>query len=305
MNGHKKIQIQSLLNKEIKTFLPKGRGMCNNTYYVETSDGKKYLIKEEREDKEIEEQNDLVTEGNVVKLLYDLEPTLPIPNVVFVSDNPKMYGYEYVEGEMMVYAWEKLIESEKVDVAKSIGAFHANIGKHLTVDQAQEIGIVIDKSPGLDPTGEKTIQDFLDDDVSESCKEVVQKAKKFFDETKEHAIFQCIHNDTHNENTIIHNRSLAAVVDFGDCEYGDVHREFAYHVRRYPEYLEHFIAGYKASDGKNLSLKRLISYAVIADAKEVAYYYHNPKREAENVQRLGMLTAEKRMANYKSLMDQL
>jgi aminoglycoside phosphotransferase (APT) family kinase protein len=298
-------QIQSLLNKEIKTFSPKGRGMCNNTYFVEASDGKKYLIKEEREDKETNEQNDLVTEGNVIKRLYDLEPTLPIPNVVFVSDNPKMYGYEYVEGEMMVDAWEKLTESEKVDVAKSIGAFHANIGKRLTVDQAREVGIIVDKSTGLDSSGEKKIQDFLDDNVPESYKETVQRAKKLFDETQEYAIFQCIHNDTHNENTILHDQSLAAVIDFGDCEYGDVHREFAYHVRRYPEYLEHFIAGHKASSGKELSLKRIISYAVIADAKEVAYYYHNPEREAENVLRLGMLTADKRMANYKSLMNQL
>lgn len=298
-------QIQSFFDKEIKTFSPKGQGMCNNTYYVETSDGKRYLLKEEREDKKTEEQNDLVIEGSVVRCLSDLDSTLPIPNVIFVSGDPKMYCYEYVEGEMMVYAWEKLKESEKIGVAKSIGAFHANIGKHLTADQAQEIGIVVDESPGLDSTGERTIQAFLDDDVPESYKESAQKAKKLFDETQEYAIFQCIHNDTHNENTILHNQRLAAVVDFGDCEYGDVHREFSYHVRRYPEYLEHFIAGHKASSGKSLSLQRLISYAIIADVKEVAYYYHNPEREAENVQKLGMLTADKRMANYKGLMNQL
>lgn len=299
------MQIQSLLDKEIKTFSPKGRGMCNNIYNIETSDGKKYLLKEAREDKETEEQNDLVIEGNVIRHLYDLDSTLPIPNVIFVSDNPKMYGYEYIEGEMMVYAWEKLTESEKAGVAKSIGAFHANIGKHLTVDQAQEIGIMVDNSQTLDQMGGESVQAFLDDDVPESYKETAQKAKKFFDETQELAIFQCIHNDTHNENTILHNQRLAAVVDFGDCEYGDVHREFAYHVRRYPEYLKYFIAGFKASSGKDLSLKRLISYAIIADVEWIAYYHHNPEREAEQVQKLGMLTADKRMTNYKNLMDQL
>ena len=301
MNTHRKY-IQSLLGKEIKTFSLKGRGMCNNTYYVETSDGKKYLIKRERADKDPEEQNDLVIEGNVIRHLYDLDPTLPIPNVVFISENPKTYGYEYIEGEMMAYAWKKLTESDKVGVAKSIGVFHANIGKHLTVDQAREIGIMVDKSNGLDSTVERTIQAFLDDDVPESYKETVHRARELFDETQEHAIFQCIHNDTHNENTIIHNQKLAAVVDFGDCEYGDVHREFAYHVRRYPEHLEYFIAAYTASSDKKLSLKRIISYAVIADVKEVAFYYHNPEREAENVQKLEMLTANKRMTNYKSLM---
>ena len=42
MNGEElKNKIQEILGKEITTFVLKGKGACNNAYYIETVDSKR------------------------------------------------------------------------------------------------------------------------------------------------------------------------------------------------------------------------------------------------------------------------
>lgn len=49
-----KLQIQKLLGKKITQFVLKGKGACNNAYYLETDKGEKYIVKQEREIKEFQ-----------------------------------------------------------------------------------------------------------------------------------------------------------------------------------------------------------------------------------------------------------
>ena len=124
-----KSHVQTSLGKEINKLILKGKGAVSMAYYVETNDGGKYIVKQERIDKEVEPQNDLIVEAKVAQQLYDLNLSVPIPHVVFVSENPKMYGYEYIEGDLMRGIWETLSENERVDICTKLGYFHAEIGK--------------------------------------------------------------------------------------------------------------------------------------------------------------------------------
>ncbi len=71
-----KFIVQNELGKKISKFELKGKGMCNNVWFIETEDTSKYLIKQEREDKEIEEENDLLTEAKIITALNQKSPSL-------------------------------------------------------------------------------------------------------------------------------------------------------------------------------------------------------------------------------------
>ena len=62
-----------------------------------------------------------------------------------------MYGYEYIEGDLMRGIWETLSENERVDICTKLGHFHAEIGKKFTKEMAQTIGIKNDMSADLHP----------------------------------------------------------------------------------------------------------------------------------------------------------
>ena len=96
-----KLNIQKHLGKEITQFLLRWKGAVNYAYYIETNDGNKYVLKQEKEVKEFQPQNDLVIESKVANQLSDLDLSVPMPHVVFVSENPKMYAYEYIDGDLM------------------------------------------------------------------------------------------------------------------------------------------------------------------------------------------------------------
>ncbi len=146
-----KVKIQELLRKAITKFVLKGKGYCNNAYYIETSDKSKYIVKEQGNDKELQEQNDLAIEAVVIQQLYKIGLSVPIPRVIFVSEKPKMYGYEYIEGDMMMDVWESLSETERIDICRTLGYFHSEIGKKFTKEMAKQIGIKIDESLDVHP----------------------------------------------------------------------------------------------------------------------------------------------------------
>ncbi|MEN9341921.1 MAG: Phosphotransferase enzyme family, partial [Candidatus Parcubacteria bacterium] len=226
-----KLLIQKFLGKEILSFELKGKGACNNAYYVETNDGKRYIIKEERSDKETDEQNDLAVEGKLIQNLSGLGLSIPLPKIVFVSKNPKIYGYEYIEGDMLSGLWKSLSEKEKICIFRSLGLFHAELGEKFTKKMSEASGIEINMSPGLHPEVVKEYERLvIDDKVPKKYRDLVQHAKEIFEGTFDKVVFQFIHNDAHHENVLIKDKKISGIIDFGNAEYGELAKEFSRYI---------------------------------------------------------------------------
>lgn len=281
-----KLEIQNHLGKEITQFTLKGKGAVNYAYYIETGDGNKYIVKQERDDKEFQPQNDLVVEAKVAQRLYNLNLSVPIPNVVFISENPKMYGYEYVQGDLLRGVWKDLSEDEKMDICRHLGKFHAEIGKKFTKEMAEMIGITIDMSADLHP---EVLADYdrliLDTNVPENFKELVKEAKSIFDRTQDKLVFQFLHNDSHHENIIIKDKAISGIIDFGNAEYGETAKEFSRYIRDFPDHFKHIVLSYEDVSGNKLSYQRLISNALISGFIDIVESYHkggDDRTQAEN-----------------------
>jgi Ser/Thr protein kinase RdoA (MazF antagonist) len=267
-------KIQELLGKEIITFELKGKGDCNYAYYVETHDGGKYIVKQEREQKQTEDQNDLVVEGNLLRKLYATDLSTPIPKVVFVSENPKLYGYEYIEGELMRGVWESLSEDEKIDICRSLGRFHAEIGKNFTKEMCATSGIDMNDSIEPHPQVGKDYKRLITDpNVPVEFNNLVKEAKVIFDGTVDKTVFQFLHNDAHHENVIIKNKEISGIIDFGDSEYGETAKEFSRYIRDYPDYFQHIVSSYEQISGNKLSYERLVSNALISGFIDIVENY--------------------------------
>jgi Ser/Thr protein kinase RdoA (MazF antagonist) len=291
-----KVKIEKILDKQITEFSLKGQGDCNYAYYFETTDGSKYIAKVEREQKQTQDQNDLIVESNIISQLYDAKPSVPVPHVVAASENPKLYIYEYIEGELMRGVWGALSEEEKIDIGRSLGQFHAEIGQKLTKEMCAISGVEISEATGLRP---KVIEEeydrlILEPDVPNTFKDLVKEAKRIFDGTTGKLIFQFIHNDGHPENILIKDKKIVGVIDFGDAEYGDVAKEFSRYVRDIPDYFKYIISSYEEVSGNKLSLERVVSNALISGFPEIVEDY---RKGGEDRAR-----AEKTVETYKRLL---
>lgn len=294
-----KVKIEKILAKQITEFSLKGKGDCNYAYYVETIDGGKYIVKVEREQKQTQDQNDLIVEGNIIRHLYNAKPSVPVPNVVAVSENPKLYVYEYIEGNLMRGAWGSLSEEEKIDICHSLGRFHAEIGQKVTKEMCVVSGVEISESVGLRP---KVIEEeydrlILESDVPETFKDLVKEAKMIFDTTTDKLIFQFIHNDGHPENILIKDKKIAGIIDFGDAEYGDVAKEFSRYVRDIPDYFKYIISSYEEVSGNKLSLERVVSNALISGFPEIVEDYRKGGEDRAK--------AEKTVETYRRLIGKM
>ncbi|MDB5204136.1 MAG: aph(2)-Ib [Candidatus Taylorbacteria bacterium] len=267
-------QISQLLNKEITLFTLKGKGAVNNAYYIETSDSRKYIVKQERDIKEFEPQNDLFTEAKIIEYLHDKDLGVSIPKVIFKSDSPQMYCYEYIEGEMLINVWPNLSEEEKISICESLGIFHARIGKVIDKTEALALGMKIDESVGLHLEVEKEYLMLLaDPEVPEEYKSLAKHTKEIFDTTLDDVIFQCVHNDAHHENILIKENRISGIIDFGNTEYGEVAREFSRYIRDFPDHFEYIISLYEKVSDNMLSRKRVISNAFLSGFAEIVEDY--------------------------------
>ncbi len=291
-------KIQELLKKEIALFVLKGRGAVSEAYYIETSDGSKYIVKQEREVKEFQPQNNLAVEAVVAKRLYDLNLSIPTPHVVFVSKNPHMYGYEYIEGEMMKDVWGSFSEHEKIDACQTLGYFHAEIGKKFTKEIAKASDIKIDMSSGLHPEVKEEYERLIiEPTVPKEFRALAKKAKDIFDRTTDSSVFQFIHNDSHHENILIEEKKISGIIDFGNAEYGEIAKEFSRYIRDYPNYFEYIVSSYEKESGNKLSRERLICNALLSGFMEIVEEYH--KGNEEQVKAVRMLDT------YKGLIESL
>lgn len=293
-----KLEIQELLGKEITQFALKGKGDCNYAYYFETRDGGKYIVKQERERKETEDQNDLVVEGNLLRKLYATNLSTPVPKVVFVSENPKLYGYEYIEGELMRGVWDSLSENERIDICRSLGRFHAEIGKNFTKEMCEASGIDINDSIEPHPQVGKDYKMLIaDPNVPADFNDLVKEAKNIFDGTADKVVFQFLHNDGHHENVIIKDKEISGIIDFGDSEYGETAKEFSRYIRDYPDYFKYIVSSYEEISGNKLSYARLVSNALISGFIDIVQNYWKGGEDR--------VKSEKSIATYKTLIHEI
>lgn len=291
-----KLKIQESLGKEIIQFVLKGKGAVNNAYYIETKDGKKYLVKQERDDKEVQPQNDLVVEAKIAQKLHGLNLFVPIPNVIFISEYPKMYGYEYIEGDLMRGVWQNLMETEKIDICRKLGFFHAEIGKKFTKEMAKAISIKIDMSADLHPEVSSDYDRLIIDiDVPEYFKILAREAKSIFDKTQDKLVFQFLHNDSHHENIIIKNKMISGIIDFGNAEYGEIAKEFSRYIRDFPGYFQYIVSAYEEASGNKISYERIVSNALLSGFIDIVEDYWKGGENREN--------AEKAIATYRKLLS--
>lgn len=256
--------IQKLLGDEITYITLKGKGAVNNAYLVETENGSKYIVKQEREDKTFQPQNNLMVEAHVIKKLSSLGLSSPIPKVVFISEEPPMYVYEYIEGELLRGLWSSLSEDEKINICKALGEFHAEIGKKISKEDAEALSVVIDPSVDVHPEVARDYISILENpDVPEEFKILARKAKEIFDTTHDDVVFQFLHNDAHHENVLIKDKKISGIIDFGNAEYGEISKEFSRYIRDFPAHFQHIISSYEEKSGNKLSYKRLVTCSLI------------------------------------------
>jgi len=295
MNTAHKLKIQELLGKEIISCIVKGEGAVNVAYEVKTKDGGTYVVKQEREDKQFEPQNNLVTEARVAKQLNGLPLSVLTSRVVFISENPSMYGYEYIQGDLLRNVWGALSEEEKIDVCKSLGTFHADIAKKFTKEMSRACGIEISESTGLHP---EIVSDYnrliVDTTVPNNLIGLVKQARRMFDDTAKESVFHFIHNDAHHENILIKDKKISGIIDFGESMYGEVAKEFSRYIRDFPNHFQYIVSTYEQASGNKLSHERLVSNALVSGFVDIVEEYQKGGEYR--------LRAEKSVEVYKTLL---
>lgn len=293
--GDLRLGVGKLLNKEINDFSLFGAGLVNHAYYVRASDGVQYIVKVERSDKEFQPQNDLLVEAKIAQQLYALDLSIPTPHVVFVSEHPKMYGYEYVDGDLLKVLWNTLSEDERISICNLLGHFHVEIGKKFTEEMARTSGVKINESVGLHPDVVQDNNELLQNpDVPEEFKILAKQASLLFETTKEDVNFQFIHNDSHHENILMKNKKISGIIDFGEAEYGEIAKEFSRYIRDFPNYFGYIVAAYEEGSGNKLSRKRLITNAFLSGFSDMIEDYRKGGEER--------VSAEHSIATYRRLL---
>ncbi len=136
----KKIQeeIQSHFDQKIIACKLFGSGDCNIAYRVKTKDGKTFIVKKRKENPESIEQNSLFTEGRLLQFLFEKNLPITIPEIIFTSKYPDMYGYKYIEGLTLRKVWSNLDENIKQKICIKLGEFHASLSSSLSKEECQK-----------------------------------------------------------------------------------------------------------------------------------------------------------------------
>lgn len=248
--------------------------MCNYAWYIITDDGKKYMIKQEKEVKEESEQNDLFVEARTIQKLNIKKPSLPIPQVIFIVENPKMYCYQYAEGIIIRETWQFLSEQERITLCEDLGKFHFDLGYALTQEEIKQLRLKIDEAYHLEEETQEDIERFLaDTTIDIEYKNVVATIYQTYQQTMQFVHLGLCHNDSHYENILVHHGKLSCVVDFGDTDFGDVHREFTRYFQDYPDYYELIVQTYENLSGRKLSRKRIIAQSILENLDDIPHHY--------------------------------
>lgn len=288
--------IQNLLGEEITEFTLKGKGCVNYAYYIETKNGLKLIVKKEREDAICIPPNSLKVEATLIQNLASFHVHIPIPKVVFISEDPLMYAYEYLDGEVLKSAWHDLTEEERIEICTALGYFHAEVGNKISEDDAIAMGVVVNRSTDVHP---KHLSDYdaalVNSLIPEEYKALARKAKELFDSTHDQVYFQFLHNDGHRENVLIKDKKISGIIDYGNAEYGEIAKEFAHYVREFPNHFQYIVSAYEERSGNKLSMKRLISYSYLSSLNDFVQEYIKGGEPRSNT--------EKSIVEYKRLLN--
>jgi Ser/Thr protein kinase RdoA (MazF antagonist) len=197
-----------------------------------------------------------------------------------------MYGYKYIEGELLRSVWPSFSEQEKIDICTALGKFHSEIGKKFTKEMSKASGIRINESLGWHPEIVKAYDRYTaDNSIPSEYRELVKKARGIYDATLDKAFFQFIHNDAHHENIIVKDKKISGVIDFGDSEYGEIAKEFSRYIRDFPEHFQYIVDSYIKESGNTLSYPHLISNAFISGFAEIVEDYQKGGKGREKAQK--------------------
>ncbi|MFN7118048.1 MAG: aminoglycoside phosphotransferase family protein [Saprospiraceae bacterium] len=273
--------IEARLGKKIRAISLLGQGMCNNTWQIITENNDKYVIKQARLDQEENEQNDLLLEAKIIQRLNQKNPSLPVPRLLFITENPTMYAYHYISGNLMQEAWQHLSAAEKNSLCKDLAKFHYELGQTLSLEEAHDLGIFVNAASALEAETEADVKTFLMDvNIPKKYKAIVEAMYETYYSTQDQAFLTLCHNDAHPGNIIIHQGKLSGIIDFGDAEYGDIHIEFTRYAQDYPAHFDLIIKSYESLANITLSKKRIIAQAILEGIDDIRTEYLAQKRIA-------------------------
>ena len=193
-----------------------------------------------------------------IQVLNYLKDRLNIvtPAIVYTGNKNKFFGYKKIDGT--VPSWEEFIflsKQEQKKILTQLANFLARLHKCIDLETAKKLSV------NNNPTEQyvnniKENLDILDDVVKDFAKKLI--AKKYVYEGFTQAK-QFVYNDLHPNNIVLdENNNVTAILDFGFCAIGDVHREFHQIHKVCPDLLEFFIGKYQQITGVEISLEKVI-----------------------------------------------
>ncbi len=270
LDSLKKI-IEDNLHQKVEELTYLGRGACNNIYYCKTSSNK-YSIKQERNEKLDIEKNDLYLESQILKLL-ELKEIDSIPRIIFEINNPKLFCYEYIEGTPLDEKWSLLSNKERSCIMAQLGKFHALL--HLSLSDNEVNSLDILKNTNNISSEISKFRNILDNTTHKNDSlfnilSIIEKQYEGIEDTE--IITGLLHGDLHRGNALVHNGQLSGVVDFGNCEFGDINRDFSHYARHYLNCLDEVINAYNTNSVFKLNKKRIIIYGMLKDIEKITYH---------------------------------
>ena len=257
--------IQHFFTQKILSCELLGSGCSNDAYLIQTNDAKKYVAKRARNAPEHKAQNTLFLEAKLLEFLSPKHLCIFIPKIVFLSENPDMYGYEYIPGMLLTKIWEEIHPLVKISISKQLWQFHAELGKNISRKESWKLWLNIDLSPDLHPESLEDLRKIHGDpDIPGDIKHLALSMRKVLENTFSDLHFQFLHNDAHHENILVADAEITGFIDFWEAEYGEITKEFSRYIRDFPDYWQYIVQSYEEHSWNMLSCERLISYSFLA-----------------------------------------
>lgn len=241
------------------------QGLCHQLWRVSPREGGQFLVKAERPEAQEKEANDLLTEAALLRQLHQSDPNLPIPQVLWVDASVPLFAYPMLPGTRMSEAWPRLHEEQRLALMQSIGRVQARLSQSLNASEAQALGLKDHRQETIEPEELEDLQALLTDArISPAQRSSWQQALEVLAKTEHLAVYAFCHNDSHHDNVLVDQQGrLTGILDFGDADYGDVHRELLRYVLDYPQYAGNAVQAFEQALGIQLSWPRIQALAVL------------------------------------------
>lgn len=256
--------LQTLLVDKGFVVTPFHKGQCNELWQVLPEEGSACLVKIPRDDAEEQEANDLHTEARLLQFLNTALPHLPLPQVLWVGAQVPLYAYTPLPGQRLSAVWPFLNESARQQLFFELGKCHAQWSKAIDYEQAMALGLADHRLESIAPDESETLRELLESgDLTQAHREAWKAALDLVQSTEHLALHTFCHNDAHHDNILVDQGRLSGILDFGDADYGDVHREFVRYVTDYPGHASYVLQGFEQEYSTQLCWSRIQALAVL------------------------------------------